>query len=240
MIDQSLNPFPKDAINITAKADTTIAYTDGACKGNPGKGGWGVLLVLANGEQRQYYGGDDPTTNNRMEMMAAIKAIKLSPADHDIELWTDSSYLKQGITTWIHSWKKKGWKKADGKPVLNQDLWQQLDALCISSGQDSKRHIHWHWVKGHAGHTGNEMADKLANLGVQYPKGNHNSSDHLTGMDSTTKQTAHTPTEIATTAQEDGNNKKTPTDNDVKKKPKTIWLTNVKRTQPTKPTSSTT
>ena len=102
MTDAHTNPFFEDVINITLKTNTTIAYTDGACKGNPGQGGWGVLLVLSDGKQRQYYGGDDPTTNNRMEMMAAIKAIQLSPSEHDIELWTDSSYLKQGITTWIH------------------------------------------------------------------------------------------------------------------------------------------
>ena len=146
---------------LDAKANTTVAFTDGACKGNPGAGGWGAFLVFADGQTQAWCGGDKATTNNRMELMGAIQALQNSPRDVTLELWTDSSYVKNGITQWIEGWKKKGWKTSGNKPVANQDLWQQLDGLCQA------REISWHWVKGHAGHEGNEKADELANLGVE-------------------------------------------------------------------------
>lgn len=145
---------------LAAKANTTVAYTDGACKGNPGAGGWGAHLIFSDGRTQDLYGGDKVTTNNRMELMGAIQALTHSPREQTLEIWTDSSYVKKGITEWIEGWKKRGWKTASKKPVANQDLWQQLDALC------QQRDVAWHWVKGHAGHAGNEKADELANLGV--------------------------------------------------------------------------
>ena len=145
---------------MAAKTDTTVAYTDGACKGNPGAGGWGAHLIFSDGRTQDIYGGASDTTNNRMELMGAIQALKHSPQELKLEIWTDSSYVKNGITEWISNWKKKGWKTASRKPVANQDLWQQLDEL------RQNRDVDWHWVKGHAGHAGNEKADELANLGV--------------------------------------------------------------------------
>ncbi len=145
---------------LNPKANTTIAFTDGACKGNPGPGGWGTLLIFSDGSHGEFYGGEDPTTNNKMELMGAIMALKHSPIELMLEIWTDSSYVKNGITTWVNSWKKNGWKTASKKPVKNQELWQQLDAL------QNGRNVSWHWVKGHAGHAGNEKADELANLGI--------------------------------------------------------------------------
>lgn len=145
---------------MAAKSDTTVAYTDGACKGNPGAGGWGAHLIFSDGRTQDLYGGDNETTNNRMELMGAIQALTHSPHEHKLEIWTDSSYVKNGITEWIDNWKKRGWKTASKKPVANQDLWQQLDEL------RQTRAVDWHWVKGHAGHAGNEKADELANLGV--------------------------------------------------------------------------
>lgn len=140
-----------------------IAYTDGACKGN-GKelaaGGFGTHITYPNGDILNIWGGEPDTTNNRMELMGAITALERTPADTPIQIWTDSSYVQKGISEWIHGWKARGWKKSDGKAVLNQDLWQRLDTL------SQNRCIDWQWVKGHAGHAGNEMADKLANLGV--------------------------------------------------------------------------
>ncbi len=134
-------------------------YTDGACKGNPGVGGWGVWIRHSDGTSQGHCGGEAHTTNNRMELMAAIKALEITDASASITLWTDSSYVQQGISSWVKGWKAKGWRKADGKPVLNSDLWQQLDRL--SHG----RNISWQWVKGHAGIEGNEQADQLANQG---------------------------------------------------------------------------
>lgn len=145
---------------MAAKPNVTIAYTDGACKGNPGAGGWGAHLIFSDGSSQDLYGGEPDTTNNRMELMGAIAALKHSPQDIKIELWTDSSYVKNGINEWIANWKKRGWKTSSKKSVANQDLWQQLDAL------NNARDVDWHWVKGHAGHAGNEKADELANLGV--------------------------------------------------------------------------
>lgn len=151
---------------LTPKANTTIAYTDGACKENPGIGGWGAYLIFADGATQELYAGEQQTTNNRMELTATIEAIKNSPSAHLLEIWTDSSYVKNGITQWINGWKAKGWKTANKKPVKNQDLWQQLDEL------NQARNIDWNWIKGHAGHAGNEKADELANLGVLNPEGN--------------------------------------------------------------------
>ena len=145
---------------LAAKENITVAYTDGACKGNPGAGGWGAHLIFSDGRTQDLYGGDKETTNNRMELMGAIQALKHSPQDQTLEIWTDSSYVKKGITEWIEGWKRKGWKTASKKPVANKELWQQLDDLC------QNRPVDWHWVKGHAGHAGNEKADELANLGV--------------------------------------------------------------------------
>ncbi len=154
--------FSKDNVidPMAAKPNVTVAYTDGACKGNPGAGGWGAHLIFNDGSSQDLYGGEADTTNNRMELMGAIKALEHSPQNIKIELWTDSSYVKNGINEWIANWKKRGWKTASKKSVANRDLWEQLDAL------NNARDVDWHWVKGHAGHAGNEKADELANLGV--------------------------------------------------------------------------
>lgn len=133
-------------------------FTDGACSGNPGPGGWGVLIV--DGENRvELFGGEAETTNNRMELLAAIKALEETNADTPVRLYTDSQYVKNGINQWIISWKRNGWKTASKKPVKNQDLWEALDA------RTQNRSIDWRWVKGHAGHPGNEHADALARKG---------------------------------------------------------------------------
>ncbi len=134
-------------------------YTDGACKGNPGVGGWGVLLS-SNGRTRELFGGEPLTTNNRMELTAVIRALEALKRECRVRLHTDSKYVQQGISEWIHSWKKRGWKTADKKPVKNEDLWRRLDELA------AQHDIEWLWVKGHAGHNGNERADALANMGV--------------------------------------------------------------------------
>lgn len=139
--------------------EVVTLYTDGACKGNPGPGGWGVLLQLGEHE-RTLYGGDPETTNNRMELTAAIEGLKALKRPCRVDLYTDSSYVKDGITQWMVNWKRNGWKTAAKKPVANQDLWQALDALV------NTHEVHWHWVKGHAGNPGNERADQLANQGV--------------------------------------------------------------------------
>lgn len=157
---KSIPTLTDDNNPMAAKSGSTIAYTDGACKGNPGAGGWGAHLILGDGRTQDVYGGEDHTTNNRMELMGAIKALEYSPDDMPIEIWTDSSYVKKGITEWITGWKKRGWINSSKKPVANKDLWQRLDSEC------QNRAIEWHWVKGHAGHAGNEKADELANLGV--------------------------------------------------------------------------
>jgi len=130
-------------------------FTDGACKGNPGPGGWGAILRFGDRE-RELSGGEAPTTNNRMELMAAIEALNALKKPCHVQLWTDSNYVRDGITRWIHGWRQNGWKTADRKPVKNAELWQALlDA-------SAPHRIDWHWVKGHAGHPENERADALA------------------------------------------------------------------------------
>jgi len=134
-------------------------FTDVACRGNPGPGGWGALLRF-NGVERELYGGEPDTTNNRMELQAAIEGLKALKESCAVELTTDSVYVKNGITNWLANWKSKGWKTAARKPVKNVDLWKRLD-------EQNQRHVvQWHWVKGHSGHRENELADQLANRGI--------------------------------------------------------------------------
>ena len=146
---------------------SVVIYTDGACKGNPGPGGWGVLLRSSDGSEKELFGGELGTTNNRMEMMAVIQALSALKRPCSVVLHLDSQYVLKGITEWLAGWKAKGWKTASKQPVKNVDLWQQLDAL-VSGGGHS---IDWHWVKGHAGDPGNERADALANRGVEQALG---------------------------------------------------------------------
>lgn len=134
-------------------------FTDGACSGNPGPGGWGAILRWRDTE-RKLKGGESETTNNRMELMAAIKALESLDRPVKVDLYTDSTYVQKGITEWIHSWKRRGWKTASRTPVKNEDLWRRLDNAI--QHQD----VSWHWVKGHAGHEGNERADALARAGL--------------------------------------------------------------------------
>ena len=134
-------------------------YTDGACSGNPGPGGWGVLLIYGD-TRKEVCGGEPLTTNNRMELMAAIMALESLKRPCAVDLWTDSQYVRQGITSWLHGWKRNGWRTADKKPVKNADLWQRLD-------EARQRHeVSFHWVKGHAGHNENERVDELAREGL--------------------------------------------------------------------------
>jgi ribonuclease HI len=141
-----------------ARPQVTI-YTDGACKGNPGPGGWGAWLS-SGGHDKELFGGEAQTTNNRMELTAVIEALASLKRSCEVTLYTDSEYVRKGITEWIIGWKQRGWKTADKKPVKNVDLWQRLDAL------RALHQVHWRWVKGHAGDPGNERADQLANRGV--------------------------------------------------------------------------
>ena len=134
-------------------------FTDGACSGNPGPGGWGAVLI-SGANEREICGGEPATTNNRMELMAAIQALEALKRPCKVELHTDSQYVRKGITEWIGAWKARGWKTADKKPVKNDDLWKRLDAAC------APHKIKWTWVKGHAGHEFNERADQLANKGI--------------------------------------------------------------------------
>jgi ribonuclease HI len=138
---------------------TIEIYTDGACRGNPGPGGWGALLV-AGDHQKTLHGGERDTTNNRMELTAAINALNALRGRQNVRLHTDSRYVMDGISAWLPNWKRRGWKTAGRKPVKNQDLWQALDK---AAGQHD---VEWVWVKGHSGHAGNELADALANLGI--------------------------------------------------------------------------
>ena len=134
-------------------------YADGACKGNPGPGGWGALL-RHGGHERELFGGEAATTNNRMELTAVIRALEALKRPCRVRLYTDSQYVQKGISEWIHGWKKRGWKTSGNGPVKNADLWRRLDELA------ARHAVEWHWVKGHAGHPGNERADRLANRGV--------------------------------------------------------------------------
>ncbi|HAZ7573095.1 ribonuclease HI [Legionella sp. PATHC032] len=135
-------------------------YTDGACKGNPGPGGWGVLLRY-NGREKTLHGGEAQTTNNRMELMAAIKGLEALKRPCEVDLYTDSQYLQQGMKEWIKTWKKNGWRNSKKELVKNAELWKSLDNLA------SIHNIHWHWVKGHSGHLENDLVDALANLGIE-------------------------------------------------------------------------
>ena len=143
------------------ETDVVEIYTDGACKGNPGAGGWGALL-RSGPHTREIYGGEAATTNNRMELMAVIRALEALKRPSRVRLHTDSQYVQLGISRWIHAWKKNGWRTADKKAVKNADLWRELDELA------AQHDIEWLWVKGHAGDDGNERADALANLGVAH------------------------------------------------------------------------
>ncbi|MCV0369142.1 MULTISPECIES: ribonuclease HI [Filomicrobium] len=139
---------------------SVVIYTDGACSGNPGPGGWGAILM--SGEHRkELSGGEAQSTNNRMELMAAISALEALKRKSNVELHTDSNYVKNGITQWIHGWKRNGWRTADKKPVKNAELWQRLDEM------RQRHNVDWHWVKGHAGHVENERADELAREGMR-------------------------------------------------------------------------
>lgn len=140
-------------------AERVQIFTDGACSGNPGPGGWGALLRL-NGKEKELCGGEKETTNNRMELTAAIEALNALKRACAVDLYTDSQYVKGGVTGWIYNWKRNGWKTSAKKPVKNEDLWRLLDSAL------ERHNVSWHWVKGHAGHEGNERADQLANKGM--------------------------------------------------------------------------
>jgi ribonuclease HI len=155
----SLTDPSTDSAKPTIRRPIVTIYTDGACKGNPGPGGWGAWLSTG-GHEKELFGGERQTTNNRMELTAVIEALASLKRSCDVTLYTDSEYVRKGITEWIHGWKVRGWKTADKKPVKNADLWQRLDAL------RALHQVDWRWVKGHAGDPGNERADALANRGV--------------------------------------------------------------------------
>jgi ribonuclease HI len=140
-------------------SEPVVIYTDGACKGNPGPGGWGALLRWGDHE-KELFGGEAQTTNNRMELTAVIEALSALKQSCPVAVYTDSEYVRNGITTWIHNWKQRGWRTADKKPVKNVELWRRLDELA------SNHDVRWHWVRGHNGDPGNERADELANRGV--------------------------------------------------------------------------
>jgi ribonuclease HI len=139
---------------------TVEIYTDGACRGNPGPGGWAALLSV-NGREKEISGAEELTTNNRMELTAVIRALEALRRPVHVRVFTDSQYVRRGITEWLAQWKKRSWLTADRKPVKNQDLWQRLEELCAG------HHIEWHWVPGHAGVTGNERVDRLANQAIE-------------------------------------------------------------------------
>ncbi|MEK8050401.1 ribonuclease HI [Ideonella sp. DXS22W] len=145
-------------------SERVVIYTDGACKGNPGPGGWGAWLRWGEHE-KELFGGEPNTTNNRMELTAVIESLALLKRRTPVAVYTDSEYVKNGITTWIHNWKRRGWRTADNKPVKNDDLWKRLDGLV------AEHEVQWHWVRGHTGDPGNERADQLANRGVDSVRG---------------------------------------------------------------------
>lgn len=142
------------------KMKQVALFVDGACRGNPGPGGWGVFIRYGEHE-KELWGGEQHTTNNRMELMAAIQGLRALKETCLVDITTDSQYVRNGITTWLMNWKKRGWKTADKKPVKNQDLWEQLDS------EVARHQVTWHWVKGHSGHVENERADVLANRGIE-------------------------------------------------------------------------
>ena len=148
----------KSAIRVSV--EPVRIYTDGACRGNPGPGGWGAVVQM-DGEERELFGGEPQTTNNRMELTAVIRALEVLKRPCRVEVYTDSQYVQKGISEWLPDWKRRGWRTADKKPVKNVDLWQELDRLA------GAHRIAWHWVRGHAGHPENERADELANRGVE-------------------------------------------------------------------------
>jgi ribonuclease HI len=139
--------------------DAVEIYSDGSCRGNPGPGGWGAIIRL-NKVEKELFGGEAATTNNRMELTAVIRALDALEQPSQVRVFTDSQYVQKGISEWIHSWKRRGWRTADKKPVKNEDLWRQLDEAA------ARHQVEWHWVKGHAGHPENERADQLANRGI--------------------------------------------------------------------------
>lgn len=149
---------------LNTEADTVHIWTDGACKGNPGMGGWGALL-RQGAHEKELSGGEPDTTNNRMELMAVIQALRALKRRCVVTVHTDSSYVQKGMTEWLPNWKRRDWRTADKKPVKNADLWRTLDELA------AQHELHWRWVRGHAGDPGNERADALANLGVEDPQG---------------------------------------------------------------------
>jgi ribonuclease HI len=142
-----------------SEAPEVVIYTDGACRGNPGPGGWGAVLI-SGAHEKELWGGERHTTNNRMELMAAIQALEALKRGCRVAVYTDSQYVKRGIREWLPAWKARGWRTADKRPVKNRDLWEMLDALV------ARHELQWHWVKGHAGHAGNERADQLANRAI--------------------------------------------------------------------------
>ena len=149
-------------MNVTK--ETVDIYTDGACSGNPGPGGWGALLRMG-GHEKELFGGEADTTNNRMELTAVIRALAALKRPVHARVHTDSQYVQKGISEWIHGWKKRGWRTADRQPVKNAELWRELDALA------ARHRIEWHWVRGHAGHADNERADALARRGMEATRG---------------------------------------------------------------------
>ena len=142
-----------------AQDRVVVMYADGACKGNPGPGGWGVLL-RTGGKEKEMFGGEAQTTNNRMELAAVIEGLSSLTRRSKVRVYTDSQYVQKGMSEWIHNWKRRGWRTADRKPVKNEDLWRKLDDIARA------HNVEWHWVKGHAGHPENERADALANQGI--------------------------------------------------------------------------
>lgn len=149
---------------MSVTTETVDIYTDGACSGNPGPGGWGALLRMG-GHEKELFGGEADTTNNRMELTAVIRALEALKRPVHVRVHTDSQYVQKGISEWIHGWKKRGWRTADRQPVKNAALWRELDDLA------ARHRIEWHWVKGHAGHADNERADALARRGMEAMRG---------------------------------------------------------------------